>query len=684
MANEIFLEGSVGSSWWDEPSFTPTDVRAMLDGRSGPLTVHLNSGGGVATDGQAIYAMLCAYPGTVTVVISGIAASAASLIAMAGDKIVMTEGSLLMIHDPAQFFTDGRGTEADHIKAAETLAVLSTAYAGIYAKRAQCSLDEARSIMKAETFYDPQGAINAGFADEIMEFPTKAVATFDYRIYANAPAALRDRAAGMGSVPTRAAVMAMFAGQSRVPFKMEMPMKDDQTAPTPADNLEVTGSDISAADHAAVPGEAAPVAKPNATMSERARVRRLMAMTETAGLSMALATEHIEKGTSEAAFLDIVLAQKVEKDVNHMNIAPAARVTMDAREKFIAGATLALQAKTMIAGGERNEFTSMSLSELARHSLTMNGITKPFSDKRDMVGAAFTMDAGAMTTGDFASVLANVMNKAALVGWEEAAETFELWTRKGTLADFKATKRVGVGVFGSLPQVIEGANYTYGTVNDRGEAIALATYGKLLRISRQSIINDDLSVLGDLPRRMGRAAKRTIGNLVYAVLTGNPTMSDGVALFHSTHGNLAGTTGAPSVTTLGAGKAAMRVQADAGSALNIEPRFLLVPAALEMTAKQVIGSAVDPTATKGMAMNPVNNMAEVIVDARLDAASATAWFMAADPAAYDTIEVAYLDGNDMPYLEQQTQWTSDGVEMKVRIDAGVAPLDYRTLYKNAG
>ena len=238
--------------------------------------------------------------------------------------------------------------------------------------------------------------------------------------------------------------------------------------------------------------------------------------------------------------------------------------------------------------------------------------------------------------------------------------------------------------FAALPQVIEGADYTYGTVSDRGENIALATYGKLARISRQAIINDDLSVLGDVPRRMGRAAKRTIGNLVYAVLTSNPTMSDSVALFHATHGNLAGVAGAPSVATLGAAKAAMRVQADNGSALNIVPKTLLVPAALEMTARQVIGSAVDPTTSKGMAMNPVNGMAEIIVDARLDAASATAWYLAADPSSYDTIEVAYLDGNDTPYLEQQTQWTADGVEMKVRIDAGVAPLDYRTLYKNAG
>ena len=678
MANEIFLEGSVSLSFWGEPCFAPADVRAMLDGLSGPLTVHLNSGGGVATDGQAIYAILCAYPGEVTVQIEGIAASAASLIAMAGDKVVMTEGSLLMIHDPAQMWMDGRGTEADHIKMAESLAILAKAYAGIYAKRAKCSLEEARAIMQAETYYDPEAAIAAGFADEVMAFGgDQAAATFDYRIYANAPAALRDRAQGLGSAPSRAAVMAMFAGQSRANPK-GAEMANDMTAQTSADVEEVKDEAVEQAENVEQ------VATANHTRSERARVARIMGMTKKAGFDMSLAEAHIEKGTSETEFLDIILAQKVETDVQHQNIRPTARVVTDAREKFIAGATMALQAKAGLKGGERNEFSSLTLSEMARHALQMNGNGKTWGDKREMIGAAFTMDAGAMTTGDFASVLANVMNKAALVGWEEAEETFGAWTRKGTLSDFKATKRVGVGVFAALPQVIEGADYTYGTVSDRGENIALATYGKLLRISRQAIINDDLSVLGDIPRRMGRAAKRTVGNLVYAVLTGNPTMSDSVALFHATHANLAGTTGAPSVATLSAAKAAMRIQSDNGSALNIVPKYMLVPAALEMTSRQLLGSAVDPTTNKGMAMNPVNNMAEIIVDARLDAASATAWYLAADPNAYDTLEVAYLDGNDTPYLEQQTQWTADGVEMKVRIDAGVAPLDYRTLYKNAG
>jgi hypothetical protein len=180
---------------------------------------------------------------------------------------------------------------------------------------------------------------------------------------------------------------------------------------------------------------------------------------------------------------------------------------------------------------------------------------------------------------------------------------------------------------------------------------------------------------------MGRAARRTVGSHAYAVLTGNPTMPDGVALFHATHGNLASSGAVLSVASLGAAIAAMQVQTADGQTLNIRPRFLIVPPAQEMLARQLLNSTVDPTATKGMAMNPVANAVELIVDARL---TGTAWYLAADPNAFDTVEVAYLDGAEEPFLDEKDGWNSDGVEYKVRIDAGVAPLDYRAFYKNPG
>ena len=81
--------------------------------------------------------------------------------------------------------------------------------------------------------------------------------------------------------------------------------------------------------------------------------------------------------------------------------------------------------------------------------------------------------------------------------------------------------------------------------------------------------------------------------------------------------------------------------------------------------------------------NPVANMAEVITEARLDDNSATEWYLAAG-GMFDTIEVAYLDGNENPFLDQMQGWSVDGTEFKVRLDAGVSPLEFRTMSKSTG
>lgn len=692
--NELHLYGTVGASWWSEDYFTPSTVRDELANMSGPITVRINSGGGVAADGQTIYSLLKDYPDAVDVVIDGMAASAASLIAMAGDTITMRLGSFMLIHDPAAPYTEGRGTEDDHRALANQLAITARGYAAIYAKRSGISVDEAREVMRAETLLDGAAALELGLAtatdDQVQ---ASAAAPFDYRMYAHAPRELRAASETLGRAPSGAAMMAMMAGRmTRLDQQKGMNMSGQPSQTAAEDPAVLTQTTVPADPAPATPegAEAAGQIEASAQahiMAERQRAKRINDAVMMAGLPITMAAQLIADGVPETRAIETITAKwKEAGDMDTpMHGRQAAKVGMEAREKFVQGATMALLTKSRLQGGERNEFSSLSLSELARASIEMAGERVSFDDRRKMIGHAFTMS-GMHTTSDFANVLSNVMGKAALQGWSEAQETFDKWTRAGTLTDFKATKRVGAGLFDVLPKVKEGAEYSYGTVGDRGENIALATYGKILRISRQSIINDDLSILGDMPRKMGRAAKRTIGDLVYAILTGNPTLSDGVALFHSTHNNLAGAAAAPTVTSLATARAGMMTQKEKadGAALNIRPRYMLVPAALEVTAQQLLMSTVDPTSGKGHAMNPVANMAELIADARLDTASATAWYLAADPQAFDTIEVAYLDGVQEPYIEEQTAWTSDGVEIKVRMDAGVAPLDFRTLYKNAG
>jgi len=170
-------------------------------------------------------------------------------------------------------------------------------------------------------------------------------------------------------------------------------------------------------------------------------------------------------------------------------------------------------------------------------------------------------------------------------------------------------------------------------------------------------------------------------------LTGNPNMADGVALFHTaTHGNLVGTGTVLSTASTDNVRVAMARQATGGGPLNIRLAHIITPVGLEGAARVVANSEFEVGAsTKNNTVpNTMRGLFDVISDARLDTASATAWYGAADAGVTDTIEVSYLDGNHTPTLEQQGGWEVDGVEFKVRIDAGVAPLDYRSLQKNPG
>lgn len=386
---------------------------------------------------------------------------------------------------------------------------------------------------------------------------------------------------------------------------------------------------------------------------------------------------------ARAAMIDAAASRDETTRINGAH----ATTTADSAERFRTGVERAILARAgMLPAAERaaeagSEFRGMTLLEIARASLSRAGASAT-GDKLAVVGRAFTH-----TTGDFSNLLASTANKAMLKGWMEAPETFGAWTSTGSLPDFKATSRVDIGAFPALSLIPEGAEYTYATLSDRGETAQIATYGKLFSITRQAIINDDLNAFTRIPASMARAARRTVGNLVYAILTGNPTMGDSVALFHANHSNLdTGGGSALSVTSLAAARVKMAKQTgQQAEPLNIQPAHLIVPVALRDAAAVILASEYNPDATnKLQAPNPVRGMVDVIADPRLDANSATAWYLTASPTAFDAIEVLYLDGNDAPFLDQQAGWNVDGTEFKVRIDAGVKAWDYRTLYKSAG
>lgn len=659
------------------------------------INVRINSPGGSVADGMAIHNALKRHDSAIHTHVDSIALSMGSVIAMAGDEVSMYDTALMMIHEPWSFAV---GNADEMRKEADVLDKFGDALTNAYVAKTGMDAVEVRSLMQDETWMDAEEALQWGFIDNVIEGGQQRAALS------------KDVAARFKKTPS-----ALI--QADEPIRWQGTNKDCSVINTPTDTREPTidvevyfdkenfqqsaQSDDNKGGHimpesknvGATADEvqaAADNAAANATAAERERV---------AGIKSAFTD--INASGQFNALIDDAIAQgdtvdEVTKRVAYLNaagknskpVAQDARIEMvaDSKDKFKAGVQNSILARAGFAENEAgNEYNGYTLLELARASLRQSGVSVP-GNKMNVVGQAFTH-----STSDFTTILADTAHKAVLRGFDEASETFEAWTVKGSLSDFKSMSRVGSTAIKALREVKEGGEYKHTTFSDFGEAIQLATYGEMFSVTRQAIINDDMAVFTSVPRKMGRAARRTIGDIAYAALTSNPTMGDGTALFHADHGNLATGVAAIDTANVQAVRTAMMLakgrETDV-TALNISPRYLLCPAALSGSALETQRSttpiSADAKKQTGGVVNIVANTFETITDARLDANSAVAWYMVADPSMYDTIEVAYLDGNETPYLDQQMGWNIDGTEFKVRIDAAAAPMEFASMYKQTG
>lgn len=307
------------------------------------------------------------------------------------------------------------------------------------------------------------------------------------------------------------------------------------------------------------------------------------------------------------------------------------------------------------------------------------------------------------TTGSFSNLLLDAANKTLLAGYEEAPFTWSMWARDaGTTADFKNLNRIRFSEMGTPEMVPEGKEYPDAPMSDARETYKVNKYGNMFTITWETVVNDDLDAISRIPAMQGAACRRLQNQAVYGVLTGNPTMADGGALFNATaqtstggHANYASGAGTPSVSTLNTAFISMMTKKGLRSdvILNIQPAFLIVPAALSATALQLVGSIADPSVGGNVAGNSnTKNIygpngdrpLKVIVEPLLDANSATAWYLAANNSQVDTVEITFLEGEQSPVLENEWDFDKDVYKYKVRQTFGVAPIDYRGLYKHNG
>ena len=404
-------------------------------------------------------------------------------------------------------------------------------------------------------------------------------------------------------------------------------------------------------------------------MAERQRVQEIGALCRQFDVD---GTKFIDDGmtveATRAAILDQLAGQRK---------AQAVTVQVDEMDKFRSAAVdgLAMRAGINIAepAAGADEFRGKRMLRLAAECIEreMGKNTSNMADI-DLVRDALT------GTGAFPGILSNVAGKSMAQAYQTAPTTYQLWTAKGSNADFKAATRYRLSEADTLEKVGENGELKEGYLTESAATAKVATYGKTFSLSRQAIINDDMGALKTLPAIYGAACRRMINKMVYQLLVDNPTI-EGSALFHANHGNLQ--TQGLTVAGLGKIKAAMAKQKNIGGKefLNIQPAYLIVPVDLEVDAAQLINSVVDPSKNNA-AINPFANKLSVVADPEL--AASNVFYMAAAPGIVPTIEVTNLNGNETPVIERAEQFNTLGIKWRIYHDVGVNLLDYRGIQKS--
>lgn len=276
------------------------------------------------------------------------------------------------------------------------------------------------------------------------------------------------------------------------------------------------------------------------------------------------------------------------------------------------------------------------------------------------------------STSDFPAVIGDAVNRSLREAYGDVPSAIERLARQASARDFRPRRITGIGDFPALERVGEHGEFTSGTLAEGEEAYGLATFGRILGITRQALVNDDLGAFTDLSGRIGRAARAFVAGQLVARLEANPVMGDGLAVFHAGHGNIGAAT-ALAEAGLSAARLALRRQRGLGGELvDVAPAHLLVPPELETTAEKLLAT-INPATSAEAAV--FAGKLDLVVDPRLT--SPTRWYVTADPARVPCLEYAYLEGAPGPQIETRAGFEIDGLQVKVRLDFGAGWIDHR-------
>jgi len=393
----------------------------------------------------------------------------------------------------------------------------------------------------------------------------------------------------------------------------------------------------------------------------------------------------------------------------------------DQRDKFARQASTAMRLRAGhkdISDEDRREAQGsvggLSLVRLAEECLKIAGIPFQQGNREQIVSLALRGDAVSswdlgtraaesitIGTSDFPLILADTANKAMLMGADLANPTYQEWCKIGNANDFKNQKRIKMSEVGKLVEIPEFGTYPTTKIAEEQETLAVVTYGNAFNLSRQAIVNDDLDAFTTIPMKLGHAAGRLPNDLAVTVLLSNPTMTNGNALFSSGNSNISDDESAYALTSIEKARAGIAnlvtimMQQTAyqhgdvtGEQMNLRlsPVVGLFPSTGWEWVRAVLGETGYGTGVEGV--NPLQNIVKPhfepsLEDSNITGNSTTGYYLFASTLVAPVIEVAFLGGNQTPFMEEveNNGTAADGRVWKVRHDCGAAAIDFRGAVK---
>ena len=431
-----------------------------------------------------------------------------------------------------------------------------------------------------------------------------------------------------------------------------------------------------------------------AQQAERTRIREIEAMCAHFGIE---AREYIDNGTS----LENARAAVMERLMQ--NGAPiqqrgTADITASAEDKFRAAAADALVMRSGIgienpAEGAR-DLMGMSLRDLAIECLATEGQTglnrRSSEELYNMLQRQFFNP-----TAAFPTILDNAINKAYVEGHKTAAVTFDQWTKKGSLKDFKThDNNYLAGPAGEFLEVPEGGELKHDVFKDEKRPTRkLKTYGRQFTLTRQAFINDDIDLVTRVPAKYAASARKTINKQCYQILVNNPAIYDGTALFSKAHGNLVTTGTGITQASMQAMIMALQNQTDEfGDAIIVRPAIIIVPSGMAFDIYTLFNSPTINTEGNTQAVNPLynyRNSIQVVEDPTINVlcggfGNVMPWWLIGSKDDTDFMEVDYLNGQEIPTIRRMETPGTLGFVWDIYLDWGISVMDWRGAIKNPG